>query len=123
MIVLPVLVGLCVVILTHFIYKQIIRKWRNEPPGPWGIPILGYSTFLKPRSFKALMQIKSKHPDIAQMYFGQQKMVFLNSYETMKEALLTKGDNFSGRQVFPFLKAMELWHLKASFGKNIEDLL
>jgi cytochrome P450 family 2 subfamily J len=108
MYVLSLILTLLIVILTRFLYKRLVRKWRNEPPGPWGVPILGYSIFVKPRIFRAFMKIKSKYPDIAQVNFGQKTMIILSSYQTIKEALLTKGDNFSGRIKLPLFEFLGL---------------
>jgi cytochrome P450 family 2 subfamily J len=92
------LITCLLVLISHFIQ----RKWKtlieNQPPGPLGLPILGYSFFLKPRTFKAFMALKEKYPHIAQVDFGTHSMILLTSYQAIKEALILKGKNFSGRQ-------------------------
>nr|APH81371.1 cytochrome P450 CYP3029A1 [Tigriopus kingsejongensis] len=79
------------------------QKFRKMPPGPVGVPILGYLPFLDVNdlggSFKRLAK---KYGDVFSIRVGTEMAVVLNSYESIKAAfsnpkLLARPDTFMFR--------------------------
>ncbi len=57
-----------------------------EPPGPYGLPVLGYMPFLGKKPHLALTKLAEQYGDIIQLQIGRQKTVVLSSHELMREA-------------------------------------
>ncbi|KAM4706239.1 cytochrome P450 2F2-like [Rhinophrynus dorsalis] len=87
--------------LAGFIVEHTWRR-RKMPPGPFSLPILGnflqiYSEGLVPW----LVKMGEKYGPVFTIYFGSRRIVILNGYQAVKEALIDKGDIFIGRGKFP----------------------
>lgn len=70
---------------------------KNLPPGPLGLPIVGYLPFLGSRPDRTLTNIGKKYGSIFSMYLGNYLVVVLNDYAAIKEALVKQADVFAGR--------------------------
>lgn len=57
-----------------------------EPPGPYGVPILGYVPFLGTKPHLQFAELGRKYGDIFQIQLGIHKAVVLNSLDDIKEA-------------------------------------
>ncbi len=69
---------------------------RREPPGPWGLPIIGYLPFLdKQRPNLAFAQLATKYGDVFQMRMGSVKMVVVNGQRAIRQ-LYGKPMDFAG---------------------------
>ncbi|GFY64860.1 cytochrome P450 2F3 [Trichonephila inaurata madagascariensis] len=70
---------------------QTLVKWisvvRKRPPGPVGLPIVGYLPFLGKEPHKTFWKMKDKYGDIISVYLGPKYTVVLNEYTVMKEVL------------------------------------
>ncbi|GFQ95359.1 cytochrome P450 18a1, partial [Trichonephila clavata] len=66
-------------------------KWltilRKGPPGPVGLPIVGYLPFLGKEPHKTLRKMKEKYGDVISVYLGPKYTVVLNEYTVVKEVL------------------------------------
>ncbi|GIY72211.1 cytochrome P450 18a1 [Caerostris darwini] len=86
-------VGLLFVAISFVILKvfQEIVYWykigRKLPPGPIGLPIVGYLPFLGKEPHKKFWNMKAKFGDIFGVYMGRKFTVILNEYNVMKEVL------------------------------------
>lgn len=70
----------------------------NLPPGPWGMPVLGYLPFMpKGNPEEIFNEFSKKYGNVMSFQFGPTLAVILNDYEAIKEAYVKQGDNFSGR--------------------------
>ncbi len=70
-------------------------------PGPLGLPLLGnIHQVLGSKPFLTFDSWKKQHGDVFFIGLGRQKAVVLNSIEAAREALVTKGKDFSGRPPF-----------------------
>ncbi|GAB6024210.1 Cytochrome P450 2F1, variant 2 [Chamberlinius hualienensis] len=67
------------------------------PPGSAGLPIVGYLPFLNRHVYLTLSALGKKYGNLYHLYFGNQLVIVLNDYETIKEALVHHGAVFSGR--------------------------
>ena len=85
-----------------FCYLFYTRKNRRLPPGPAGLPLVGYLPFLGPTPNVKISELCKKYGDIISVYFGQYLVVFVNDVELMKE--IGKIDVFLGRNQLELVK-------------------
>ncbi|KAL3884073.1 hypothetical protein ACJMK2_030295 [Sinanodonta woodiana] len=86
----------CVVFLLYF---YGIQKPRDIPTGPnIYIPLLGNIPQLTWKDTMCLFRDwRTKYGDVFSVYLGHQLLVIINGYETIKEALVRRGSQFSER--------------------------
>lgn len=76
--------------LTLYLSRRVKRfadKDARLPPGPVGVPLLGYLPFLGVFNLgESFSKLADKYGDIFSISVGTQKAVVLNSYEAVKEA-------------------------------------
>ncbi|XP_060782737.1 cytochrome P450 2D3-like [Neoarius graeffei] len=90
-----VLVGFCVCLL--FLLIRVQRP-KNFPPGPRPLPIFGNVFHLNIRNpMKDFEMFAERYGDIYSLYLGRKPAVVLHGLKTIKEALVTKSADFSGR--------------------------
>ena len=70
------------------------------PPGPWGLPIVGYLPFLGPQPQEALLNLSHKYGDIFTIRMGSFTTVVVNGSEKIKETLVTNVGVFDSRPDF-----------------------
>ncbi|GAB6029784.1 hypothetical protein CHUAL_005499 [Chamberlinius hualienensis] len=72
-------------------------NWKKLPPGPIGLPILGYLPFLGKSPHFTFSKLSRKYGNIFHLYLGKSLVVVLNDYGTIKEALVKQADTFKGK--------------------------
>ncbi|XP_063775293.1 cytochrome P450 2C5-like [Pseudophryne corroboree] len=98
-ILLSILLCLFVAIL---IYGRKRNIYHNFPPGPKPLPIIGnLHIFNMKKPYKTLHQLSEKYGSVYSVQIGEEKMVVLTGYETVKDALVNHADEFSGRPRVP----------------------
>ncbi|XP_076978310.1 cytochrome P450 2E1-like [Tamandua tetradactyla] len=92
-------------LLLIFIWKQIYSGWKL-PPGPFPLPIIGNLFLLElknlPRSYSRLAE---RYGPVFTLYLGSRRAVVLYGYKAVKEVLLERRNEFSGRSEIPVLEA------------------
>ena len=93
------LLAVSVTLLTAYVLKQVLvpgGKKYKLPPGPRRLPFVGtlMSHGVSPDEFTKL---SAKYGDVITCYVGSQRCVVLNSYDTIREALVDKGTDFAHR--------------------------
>uniref|UniRef100_A0A3Q1CNL3 Cytochrome P450, family 2, subfamily Y, polypeptide 3 n=1 Tax=Amphiprion ocellaris TaxID=80972 RepID=A0A3Q1CNL3_AMPOC len=79
------------------------RRW-SLPPGPPGLPLIGNLLQLDKRApFTSLLKLSETYGPVMTVYLGPQRAVFLVGYEAVKEALVDRAEDFTGRGPVPFL--------------------
>jgi len=92
-------VAILVVIILFYAFK--IRKRSSlEPPGPWGVPVLGYMPFLGRKMNLTINRLANKYGDVFQLRIGTRKVVVISGQKAIREALLNSGTTFAGRPDF-----------------------
>ncbi|CAL8260603.1 unnamed protein product [Merluccius merluccius] len=77
---------------------QRTRRGRNFPPGPRAIPVFGnLLEFNAQNPIPDLDRLARRYGNVYSLLFGGQKVVILSGYEALKEALVNKAADFSGR--------------------------
>ncbi|KAL7862584.1 hypothetical protein SRHO_G00115680 [Serrasalmus rhombeus] len=85
-----------------FIYLFIlfirIQRPKNFPPGPWPVPIFGNLFQLNiTNPLKDFERLAEHYGNIYSLYIGGTPAVVLTGFKAIKEALVTKAADFSGR--------------------------
>lgn len=105
------------VVLSILVCYQIylyVRRLRSLPPGPWGLPIIGYLPFLKGDAHICFTNLSNKYGPIFSTKLGDQLIVVLSDYRHIREAF--RREEFSGRP------HTELSSILGGYGKlNFDD--
>ncbi|KAI4885973.1 hypothetical protein NFI96_033066 [Prochilodus magdalenae] len=84
-------------IILLFILIRIQRP-KNFPPGPWPVPIFGNLFQLNiANPLKDFERLAVRYGNIYSLCFGSRPVVVLTGLEAIKEALVNKAADFSGR--------------------------
>ncbi|CAG7661519.1 unnamed protein product [Allacma fusca] len=75
---------------------------RRLPPGPVGLPLVGYLPFLGKTPAETMVKLSKRYGNIISCYFGQTHVVILNDLDTIKE--LGRMDVFMGRFQLEIMK-------------------
>ncbi|XP_077969415.1 cytochrome P450 2U1-like [Styela clava] len=75
----------------------MMKRPKGFPPGPYGLPIVGYIPFIGINPGETLRQLKEKYGSVMSVQMGRDDWVILNDFDTINEALVKQGDKFSGR--------------------------
>ncbi|XP_075717029.1 cytochrome P450 2K1-like [Rhinoderma darwinii] len=78
--------------------NQKQARYRNFPPGPKPLPIIGNALIMNlSKPHKTFLELSKEYGKIFSVQIGFDKIVILCGYETIKEALIDHGDEFSDR--------------------------
>ncbi|KAG8552882.1 hypothetical protein GDO81_003125, partial [Engystomops pustulosus] len=115
-----------VLILLSFIYStwNSIYRRRNLPPGPIPLPIVGNVLHIKRGEMvKSLMEFKEKYGSVYTVHFGHYPTVVLCGYDTIKEALIDRAEEFGARGRLPTVdQYMKAHGIAFSNGDRWKDL-
>ncbi|XP_028172636.1 cytochrome P450 306a1 [Ostrinia nubilalis] len=86
---------LITLVLGFWIFRKI-NQWRNLPPGPWGLPILGYLPFIdRHQPHLTLTKLSKTYGPIYGIGMGNIYAVVLSDHKLIRDAFAK--DAFSGR--------------------------
>ncbi|XP_008047104.1 LOW QUALITY PROTEIN: cytochrome P450 2C3-like [Carlito syrichta] len=78
---------------------------RKLPPGPTPFPIVGNTIQLNTKDLsKTLSMLAKEYGPVFTVYLGMKPTVVLHGYEAVKEALIDRGEEFSGRGTLPVVE-------------------
>ena len=106
---------LAATLLVTRLLRLLGRKRFNLPPGPWGLPLLGYLPFFGKAPPVTFTRLRKKYGDVMSISMGSRPAVVVCGTEAIKEALVTKGDDFAGRPAFTIAQEYQQG-LSLSFG-------
>jgi cytochrome P450 family 2 subfamily J len=87
------------------------RDWRsNLPPGPYGVPILGYVPFLSQNAHLDFLKLGKKYGDVFRVNMASETVIVIHGVEAIKEAL--SRPEFLGR---PKLGVLKLFNKDSAF--------
>ncbi|XP_066578465.1 cytochrome P450 2M1-like [Amia ocellicauda] len=113
---------LCIILFLKNRGKQNLHS--RLPPGPSPLPIVGnlFQMDVK-QPYKFYLEISKKYGSVFTVWLGSKPVVVLSGYETIKDALVSQGEEFSGRANYPVLmKVTRGYGLLASSGSSWRDL-
>ncbi|XP_074497298.1 cytochrome P450 2G1-like [Sebastes fasciatus] len=116
------LAGLILALLWLFRVKT--SRKNRLPPGPIAFPVIGNLPQVDRNvPFKSFLKLSETYGPVMTLYLGWQRTVVLVGYDAVKEALVDRGDDFSGRGPLPFLiKATRGYGLGMSNGERWRQL-
>ena len=79
------LYGNLVVVTVVLLGIYFLRKRTKQPPGPCGIPLLGYLPFLGNNPARKYFELSKKYGSVISVKLGMQTAVVLNDFETIHE--------------------------------------
>ncbi|XP_066558120.1 cytochrome P450 1A1 [Amia ocellicauda] len=91
------MVTLCVVYLFLRLLRKEIPAGLRRPPGPKPLPIIGNVMELLENPHLTLTKMSESYGDVMQIQIGMRPVVVLSGQETVRQALIKQGDDFSGR--------------------------
>uniref|UniRef100_A0A8C5WMD5 Cytochrome P450 n=1 Tax=Leptobrachium leishanense TaxID=445787 RepID=A0A8C5WMD5_9ANUR len=98
------LVGLISFLVIYIVWNSMRRK-HNLPPGPTPLPLIGNLLQIQRGQLaKSLLKFSKQYGSVYTLYFGKNPVICLSGYETVKEALVDKGEEFGGRGRVPTLE-------------------
>ncbi|KAJ1149060.1 hypothetical protein NDU88_001879 [Pleurodeles waltl] len=105
----PVAALLSCVLALVFVIKIINRwksdKYKNFPPGPRPLPIIGNLHILNlKRPYLTLLKLSKEYGSVFSVHIGLQKTVVLAGYETVRDALVNHAEEFSERAHIPLFQ-------------------
>ncbi|XP_069815872.1 cytochrome P450 2C21-like isoform X2 [Dendropsophus ebraccatus] len=78
------------------------KKYQFLPPGPAPLPLLGNPKYIGEHAVcKHIPELWKKYGPVFTIWKSTDPVVVLCGYEVVKDALLTHGEEFSGRPFFP----------------------
>ena len=90
--------SLAAVCLTmHVLYHYFQQFYKNMPPGPIPIPIIGNLHLLGKSPHVSMKEISRKYGDIYRIYFGSELAIVVTHIDLALEGLIQKGAEFAGR--------------------------
>ncbi|XP_061073770.1 cytochrome P450 2M1-like [Conger conger] len=117
------LLGLTVIVL---FWKNMGKNCNTArlPPGPSPLPLLGNIFQVDiGQPYKTYLTLSKQYGSVFTVWLGPKPVVVLSGYETLKEALVNKGEEFSGRASYPILvQVTKGFGVLASSGARWRDL-
>ncbi|GAB6020872.1 Cytochrome P450 2 sub R member 1 [Chamberlinius hualienensis] len=89
-------------IILIFTLKWFINYFINLiklPPGPWGLPIVGYIPWMEKNVAESFIEISKKYGNIFSVTLGDNTVVVLNDWQSIKASLIEQPKIFSGRPI------------------------
>ncbi|XP_075895311.1 cytochrome P450 2J2-like [Nelusetta ayraudi] len=93
-----------------FVFLLLADYLRNRvpsdyPPGPWPLPLIGHLHLVDPKRLHLqFTEFAEKYGDIFSLRLFGGKVVVLNGYKRVREALVEKGENFVDRPSIPLFE-------------------
>nr|BAP87034.1 cytochrome P450 2A [Oryzias latipes] len=91
------LTTVCVVYLLLKHFNKKIPGGLRQLPGPTPLPIIGNLLKLGSKPYLSLTEMSKRFGDVFQIQIGMRPVVVLSGNETVRQALIKQGDDFSGR--------------------------
>ncbi|PBK94480.1 cytochrome P450 [Armillaria gallica] len=111
-----------IVVVAYTTVRYLRSPWRNLPPGPRGLPLIGNLLELRGKQWLTFTELGRKYGDIMYFNLAGQPLVVLNSLKVAADLLDRRAGKFSDRprnivasdiltggNMFPFAHYGEVW--------------
>ncbi|KAH7862314.1 hypothetical protein Vadar_002860 [Vaccinium darrowii] len=97
-----IVLTISILLLSIFYYRWTFLKSRNQisaplPPGPRGLPIVGYLPFLRTNLHQQFTELAQQYGPIYKLWFGKKLCIVLNSPSLAKEVVRDQDKVFANR--------------------------
>ncbi|XP_038074775.1 cytochrome P450 2J6-like [Patiria miniata] len=103
-----IFVGLHTLLLfavTFLLVMAAVHRFRvrakNLPPGPWGLPIVGSLLSLGANPHLTFLEMTKTYGNVFRVNLAGQRVVVVNGFEAVREALVKNASAFAGRPKMP----------------------
>ncbi|XP_050666564.1 cytochrome P450 18a1 [Leptidea sinapis] len=100
---LPLMLTVCVAYLVMRLMNSV-REYRKLPPGPWGLPVVGYLPFVGVRH-ETFLELARSYGALFSTRLGNQLTVVLSDYKIIREAF--RREEFTGRPSTPLMNTLD----------------
>ena len=87
------------------------RRPKHLPPGPRGLPVVGYLPFLGKRPEKTAYNLSEKYGKIMTIRMGTEDAVFLNDYESIHKVSIIEKSSFFTRITYCYKVSIGLYKM------------
>ncbi|XP_052028277.1 cytochrome P450 2C70-like isoform X1 [Apodemus sylvaticus] len=99
-----IILCICLSCLSLFLLWNQHHDKGKLPPGPSPLPVVGNILQVDIKNIiKSLNMLAKEYGPVFTVYLGMKPTVVLHGYEALKEALIDRGDEFSGKMQSPLL--------------------
>lgn len=99
-----VILSVLISALISVLISSTTNRHLKLPPGPPGVPILGYSPFLSSLPHKKMAELAQTYGPLVYMQLGSIPVVVVSSPKMMKEVLVTEDHIFGSRPQYTTVK-------------------
>lgn len=93
------LIAICIIAISFY------KKYKNLPPGPWGLPFVGYLySIINENVHYKYLDLSRKYGKIFSLKLGQKNLVVIADAKMIKEAF--NKEEFSGKPYNEFYKLL-----------------
>ncbi|KAL1236539.1 Cytochrome P450 1A2 [Trichinella spiralis] len=92
-------VVICILVIGFSLLWWTCRGGGKLPPGPFGLPIVGYMPWLGSKMNLTLTRLWEQYGDVYSIRVGSRQLVVVNGQRAIRGALATN-DHFAGRPDF-----------------------
>ncbi|KAF2368166.1 Cytochrome P450 [Trinorchestia longiramus] len=94
------LVFMTILVVLISILQHFFRKPKNFPPGPWGLPVVGYALFVnKTKIYETFEHLQARYGSVVSLRLGLNRAVVISGWKAVHEALMNEDLNYRPRVI------------------------
>lgn len=84
---------------------KFMHQLKTLPPGPWGIPVLGFLPFMRREKHNCFMDLAKKYGSVFSTRIGNQLTVVVSDYKLIRENFVKQ--EYTNRPDTPFMSVLD----------------